>query len=316
MFKVKHLIILVFIAALGIAGCKSRFEKLRASNDVAKKYQEALRLYNKRDYSKALVLFEDLSQKYRGRAEAEDLNYYYSYTLYRLSDYTTARYQFKSFADTYPASKNAEEARYMAAYCYYLESPVFSLDQENTYKAIDALQLFINLYPTSDRAAAAGKYIADLRTKLEDKAFENAKMYLTTGPSNVDNYRAAVIALQNAQRDYPDIKYAEEMDFLMIRAQYLYAKNSYLFRQEDRFNEAISLYTAFADKYPDSPFSKDAKGLKADAEAGIVLTKQEIALNNNEQEKYRQMLIRTGKIKDTVSATPPNKSEITNIKNK
>jgi outer membrane protein assembly factor BamD len=315
MFKVKHLIILVFVAALGIAGCKSRFEKLRASNDVAKKYQEALRLYNKRDYSKALVLFEDLSQKYRGRAEAEDLNYYYAYTLYRLSDYTTARYQFKSFADTYPASKNAEEARYMGAYCFYLESPNFSLDQENTYKAIDALQLFINLYPTSDRAAAAGKYIATLRGKLEDKAFENAKMYLTTGPSNVDNYRAAVIALKNAQRDYPDIKYAEEMDFLMIKAQYLYAKNSYIIRQEDRYNEALALYTEFTENHPDSKYTKDAKLLKEDVEAGIVATKQELALYAADQEKYKQMLIRTGKLKDTVSTKPTN-ADNTNIKNK
>ncbi|PWS26690.1 outer membrane protein assembly factor BamD [Pedobacter yonginense] len=308
MFKVKHLIILVFVAALGMAGCKSRFEKLRASNDVAKKYQEALRLYNKRDYSKALVLFEDLSQKYRGRAEAEDLNYYYAYTLYRLSDYTTARYQFKSFADTYPASKNAEEARYMGAYCYYLESPTFSLDQENTYKAIDALQLFVNLYPTSDRAAAASKYIADLRGKLEDKAFENAKMYLTTGPSNVDNYRAAVIALKNAQRDFPDIKYAEEMDFLMIKAQYLYAKNSYVFRQEDRYNEATALYTEFNENHPDSKFAREAKQVKQDIDAGLIVTKQELADFAVEQAKYKEMLIRTGKLKDTTV----NKTDIKN----
>lgn len=315
MFKVKQLIILVFVATLGVAGCKSRFEKLRASNDVAKKYQEAIRLYDKRDFSKALVLFEDLSQKYRGREQAEGLNFYYAYTLYRLSDYTTARYQFKSFADTYPASKNAEEARYMAAYCFYLESPNFSLDQENTYKAIDALQLFINLYPTSDRAAAAGKYIATLRGKLEDKAFENAKMYLTTGPSNVDNYRAAVIALKNAQRDYPDIKYAEEMDFLMIKAQYLYAKNSYIIRQEDRYNEALALYTEFTENHPDSKYTKDAKVLKDDVEAGIVATKQELALYAADQEKYKQMLIKTGKLKDTVSTKPTN-ADNTNIKNK
>jgi len=310
MFKVKHLIILVFVAALGVAGCKSRFEKLRASNDVAKKNQEAIRLYNKRDYSKALILFEDLAQKYRGRDGAQTVQYYYAYTLYRVQDYTTARYQFKVFADTYPSDKQAEEARYMAAYCYYLESPNFSLDQENTYKAIDALQLFINLYPTSDRAAAAGKYIATLRGKLEDKAFENAKMYLTTGPSNIDNYRAAVIALKNAQRDYPDIKYAEEMDFLMIKAQYLYAKNSLVYRQEDRYNEALALYTEFTENHPESQYTKDAKQLKEDVEAGIVATKQEIALYNTEQEKYKKMLIRAGKIKDTAAAN--NKTDIKN----
>ncbi|MCZ4224489.1 outer membrane protein assembly factor BamD [Pedobacter rhodius] len=311
MFKVKHLIILVFVAAIGMAGCKSRFEKLRASNDVAKKYKEGIRLYNSRNFSKALILFEDLSQKYRGREQAEGLNFYYANTLYKLQDYTTARYQFKSFADTYPASKDAEEARYMAAYCYYLESPVFSLDQENTYKAIDALQLFINLYPTSERATAAAKYIAILRGKLEDKVFENAKMYLTTGPSNADNYRAAVIALKNAQRDYPDIKYAEEMDFLMIKSQYMYAKNSIPVRQEDRYNEATDLYNEFTEKYPKSIFINDAKQLKTDIDAGIALNKQEMAIFAADQAKYMEMLKRTGKIKDTTKV-----NNTTDIKNK
>jgi len=311
MFKVKHLIILVFVAAIGVAGCKSRFEKLRASNDVSKKYQEGIKLYNSRNYSKALILFEDLAQKYRGREQAEGLNFYYANTLYRLGDYTTARYQFKSFAETYPASKDAEEARYMAAYCYYLESPVFSLDQENTYKAIDALQLFINLYPTSERAAAAAKYIAILRGKLEDKVFENAKMYLTTGPSNADNYRAAVIALKNAQRDYPDIKYAEEMDFLMIKSQYMYAKNSIPIRQEDRYNEATDLYNEFIEKYPKSKFADDAKRVKSDIDAGIALNKQEMAIFAADQAKYMETLKRTGKVKDTTKV-----NNTTDIKNK
>ena len=182
MFKIKHVFFLSFmVIALSIAGCKSRFEKIRLSNDVAKKYQEAMRLYNKKDYSKALILFEDLSQKYRGRTEAEELNYHYALTLFNLKDYTTARFQFKYFADTYPTSKYAEECRYLGAYCFYLDSPDFTLDQENTYKAIDAMQLFINLYPRSERVEQASKYIADLRGKLEDKAYANAKMYYELG---------------------------------------------------------------------------------------------------------------------------------------
>lgn len=306
MFKIKQLLILSFtIVIIGLAGCKSRFEKIRLSNDVTKKYQEALRLYNKKDYSKALILFEDLNQKYRGRAQAEDLSYYYAYTLYRLDDYTTARYQFKQFADSYPASKNAEECRFMAAYCYYLDSPNYSLDQENTYKAIDALQLFINLYPKTDRAAQAAKYITDLRNKLEDKAFENAKLYLTTGKADINNYRAAVIALKNAQRDYPDIKYAEEMDFLVIKSQYLYALNSIPERQEDRFNEAIGYYNEFAENHPDSKFNKEAKQLKEDSQAGIVEAKRILAEYATLEAKYKEEMKKAEKkpIDTTVNKT-------------
>jgi len=298
MFKIKHALLLSFIIiALAIAGCKSQFEKIRLSNDVAKKYQEALRLYNKKNYSKALILFEDLSQKYRGRAEAEELNYYYALTLYKLRDYTTARYQFKSFADTYPTSKYAEECRYMSAYCYYLESPKFSLDQDNTYKAIDALQLFINFYPQSERAEEAAKYIAILRTKLEDKAYANAKMYYEIGGpgGNATNYRAAVIALKNAQVDFPDIKYAEEMDLLIIKSQMAYAKNSIEERQEDRYNEAITYADEFIEAHPQSKFADEARELKKDSESAIENAKRILAIKMADYEKYKAQAAKNAK---------------------
>ncbi|MFA6277349.1 MAG: outer membrane protein assembly factor BamD [Pedobacter sp.] len=309
MFKIKHLFILSFtIVLLSLAGCKSRFEKLRLSNDVAKKYQEGIRLYNKKDYSKALILFEGLAQKYRGTAEAEDLNYYYAFTLYRLKDYTTARYKFKEFADTYPASKNAEECRYMGAYCYYLDSPKSSLDQENTYKAIDALQLFINLYPKSDRATQAAQYIANLRGKLESKAFDNAKLYYDLGGYDITNYKSAVIALKNAQIEFPDIKYAEEMNLLIIKSQYMYAKNSYAVRQEDRFNEAIGYYKEFIEAYPNSKYAKEAKQLKDDSEAGIITARRLIAEEAALVAKYNALQKKGEKQKDSTT----NKVEIKN----
>jgi len=302
MFKIKHLLILSFtIIALTIAGCKSQFEKIRLSNDVAKKYQEAMRLYNKKNYSKAIILFEDLSQKYRGRAEAEDLNYYYSLTLYKLKDYTTARYQFKSFADTYPTSKYAEECRYLGAYCYYLESPIWSLDQENTYKAIDALQLFINFYPKSERAADASKYIADLRNKLETKAFNNAKLYYTLGGYDINNYKSAVIALKNAQIDFPDIKFAEEMDLLIVKSQFAYAKNSYETRQEDRYAEAITYADEFIESHPESKLLPEAQELKKDSQAGIDNAKRVLAEIAKDEAKYKAMMAKDAKLDSTTT---------------
>ncbi|SMD08696.1 outer membrane protein assembly factor BamD [Pedobacter africanus] len=308
MFKIKHVILFSFIViALSIAGCKSQFEKIRLSNDVKKKYEEAMRLYNKKNYSKALILFEDLSQKYRGRAEAEELNYHYAMTLYKLRDYTTARYQFKSFADTYPSSRYAEECRYMGAYCYYLDSPAPSLDQENTYKAIDALQLFINFYPKSERAADAAKYIGLLRAKLEDKAYANAKLYYDLGGYDVTNYKAAVIALKNAQIDFPDIKYAEEMDFLIIKSQFAYAKNSYETRQEDRFNEAITYADEFIEGHPQSKLVEDAKTLKKDSQTGIENAKKFLAQLAKDQEKYKAMLAKDAKSDSTKTIKTPIK---------
>lgn len=278
---------LCFLLFLG--GCKSKFEKLRASNNIAEKYQEAIKYYNNKKYSKALILFDELMVKYRGQAEAEDLYYYTAYTNYRLRDYTSARYHFKQFTDTYPNSGRTEECRFMGAYCYYLESPKASLDQEYTHRAIDAMQLFINLYPTSERAIEAGELIQNLRDKLEKKAFENAKYYLDMGLQ--DDYRAAVIAFDNVLREYPDTKYAEEMEYLSIKAQLLYAENSYLNRQEERFDYAIELFNRFESAYPESKFLKDAVGLKEDAQKGIAQAKKRLDAYNNalaEQQKLNE----------------------------
>jgi len=304
MFKIKRIFIFgLTLILLATAGCKSSFEKLRLSNDVLKKYQEAIRLYNKKDYSKALVLFEGLAQRYRGTAEAEELSYYYAFTLYRLKDYTTARYKFKEFADTYPGSVNAEECRYYAAYCYYLDSPSAPLDQENTYKAIDALQLFINFYPKSERAVQAAQYIANLRDKLETKAFNNAKLYYDLGGYDIAYYRSAVIALQNTQTDFPDIKYIEEIDFLIFKSQYMYAKNSYANHQEERYNEAIGYYNDFTEAHPNSKFDKEAKQLKAACESGIVAAKKILAEDAAISAKYRALENKDKKQKDTTANT-------------
>ncbi|MFN8407436.1 MAG: outer membrane protein assembly factor BamD [Sphingobacteriaceae bacterium] len=284
MFKNKRLLVFwVFLSlVVGISACKSKFDQLRASNDVTKKYQEALRLYNNKYYNKALLLFEDLVQRYRGRTEAEDLYYYYAYTNFKLKDYTTARYHFKVFAETYPNSPRAEECRFMSAKCYYLESPVYSLDQQNTVKAIDALQLFINLYPKSERVPAASKLIDDLRGKLELKSYMNAKLFLDLG-----DYKSAIIAFRNSTKDFPDTKYAEEMEFLSIKAQYLLAKNSFESKQEERFNEVIQLYADFSTKYPISKYLKEASQFKKSSEQGIFEV-QELLASENGKEKTQK----------------------------
>ncbi len=287
MFKNKlniSIIVLVFFM-IAFAGCKSKYEKLRASNDTAKKYREAVRLYEKKDYNKALGLFDDLVTKYRGTAEAEDLSYYFAYTHYKLRDYTTARYHFKTFADTYASSSKAEECRFMAAYCFYLESPTFSLDQENTIKAIEALQLFINLYPKSERVAEASKLISNLRDKLETKSYANARLFLDIG-----DFKSAVIAFRNSAREFPDTKYAEEMEFLTIKAQALYAKASFEIKQEERYNEAILLYTEFAQNYPASKYLKEAEEIKKNSEKAIIDVRKLIALQTAEMKAQEEKI--------------------------
>jgi outer membrane protein assembly factor BamD len=306
MFKKQLLIFssVMLLLIITLAGCKSKYEKLKASNDNAKKYQEAVKFYNKKDYGKALGLFEDLVARYRGRTGYEDLYYYYAYTNYKLKDYTAARYHFKTFADTYPSSSRAEECRFIAAYCFYLDSPTFSLDQENTLKAIESLQLFINLYPKSDRVTEASKLIQNLRDKLEEKAYANAKLYLAIG-----DFQSSVIAFNNMLRDYPDTKYAEELEYLIVKGQYEYARVSNERKQEERFSQTIAYADQFTEKYPASKYQKDVASLKSDSEHGIITAKRMLAeatINPRAAAKIAK--------KDTTATQPPSVKDRDNQK--
>lgn len=241
-------------------GCRSEYEKLKRSPDVAKKYEKAKEYYNKKDYYRALPLFEELVTIFRGTDEAETIYYYYAYCNYGMKDLLAARFHFKTFADTYPNSKYAEECRFMAAYCYYFESPTYSLDQENTYKAVEALQLFINLYPESERVKESNELIDKLRAKLELKSYDIAKLYY-----NIGDYKSAVISFRNSIDDFPDTKYREEMEFLMIKSSYLYAKNSVENKQMERYAETVKLFDTFVENYSSSEYMKDANGINRDA---------------------------------------------------
>jgi outer membrane protein assembly factor BamD len=295
---------LLIVLLFSVVGCKSKYEKLKASNDNAKKFQEGKRLYDKKEYAKALGLFETLLSRYRGTDGATDLFYLNAMANYKLKDYTAAAYHFNEFATSYPSDPRAEEARFLTAYCYYLDAPVFSLDQESTYKCIDKLQLFINLYPKSDRVAEASKLIQDLRDRLELKSYSNAKLYLIIGEN-----QSAVIAFGNTLRDYPDTKYAEELEYLTIKAQYEYAHQSREYRQEERYNQAIAFADQFFDKYPKSIYTAEAQKLRKDSQAGIIDVKKIIAEAAN-NEKLARKLAR----KDSVYT--PQRSETQDIHKK
>jgi outer membrane protein assembly factor BamD len=287
----------LLILLLVVAGsCKSKYEKLKASNDNTKKFAEGKRLYEKKQYSKALGLFETLLTRYRNQEGAEELFYLNAMTTYKLKDYTAASYYFKEYAKDFPSSIHAEEARFLTAYCLYLEAPIFSLDQANTLKSIEAMQLYINLYPKGEHVAEANKLVDELHGRLEEKAFANAKLYYVTG-----NYQAAVISFGNTLRDYPDTKYAEEIEYLNAKAQYQYARNSRETRQEERFEEAKNLAIGFVEKYPTSKYLKEVNGVKEDSENGIVNVRRIIAAAASDERLARKLARKDSVLNQTPS---------------
>lgn len=224
------------------------------STDMEAKYNAAVKYYEKKDYYHALQLFEELISVYRGTSKAEQSYFYYTYCTYYVDDFTMAAYHFNNFVQSYPTSSHAEEMQYMYAYCFYLDSPIPSLDQTSTSEAIDKFQIFINKYPESTRIPEANKMIDELRAKLEEKTFNNAKLYYRTG-----DFKAAIVAFANFQKDYSYSSYIEESMYYGLRASYEYATNSIDSKRVERLKAAKDEYQKLVDNFSQSRYLRDAE---------------------------------------------------------
>lgn len=254
--KKKYAILFLLTAALFSVLQSCKFQRLLKSNDNEKRYNAAMKYYEKKDYYHALQIFEELISVYKGSSRSEKMYFYFAKCYYETGEFATAAYHFNNFTVTFPNSEFAEEAQFMNAFCYYEDSPTYSLDQTNTYDAIRQFQLFVNKFPGSSRVQECNDYMDKLRFKLEYKEYQIAKLYYKTG-----NYGAAVVAFGNLIKDFPSTPYKEECLYLSVKSAYQYAKNSIESKKYERFKNAIENYYKLVDFFPASTHMKDAESI-------------------------------------------------------
>jgi outer membrane protein assembly factor BamD len=231
----------------------SGYEKILKSSDYNLKYRKAFQYYHREDYTRALGIFEQIATVFRGTSKADSVSFYQGMCAYKLENYTEAQYYFSSYAQTYAYNPLSEEAEYLAAYCLYKDSPVPSLDQDNTVKGIEAFSIFLRKHPESKYAEQTKLYLAELQDKLVEKSRLSAKLYYDMGM-----YKSSIIALKNSLEDYPNTKYREEMMWLILDSNFQLAENSVESKKKDRYQATIDEYYSFVSEFPQSRLKKDA----------------------------------------------------------
>jgi outer membrane protein assembly factor BamD len=245
--------LLVFLS-LFLFSCKSDFEKVRASGDVQFLTKKSLEYYNKAEYQKAQTVFELIMPSLKGQDILEEISYKYAYTHYYLKSYFSANFYFRSFANTFGNSKLREDAEFMAAFSDFKQSPKYRLDQDNTQKAIDGFQLFVNTFPESPRVKECNKLIDELRKKLEKKAFEEGSLYFS-----IEQYQSAIQVLENLLKDFPETPDAEEIRFKVLKSSYLWAENSIFEKKKERYQLVAEKHADFLSKFPKSKYKREAE---------------------------------------------------------
>ena len=151
MFKNRIVFGVLFAAAAVILSGCGGYEKLLKSRDFQKKYEMGVQYYEDGEYARAGTLFDQVANIFRGTTKADTVKYYQAKSYYGQKDYMMAGYYYSELSATYASSVYLEESDFMIGYCFYKQSPRAELDQQTTYKAITAMQMFLSKYPTSDR---------------------------------------------------------------------------------------------------------------------------------------------------------------------
>ncbi len=254
--KIRSLVYILGILLMGLTSCKSAYEQIRTSNDPAKILEAADGFFADEEYYKAQSLYEQIIPFYRGKAEAEQLFYNYTYTYFNQREYLLASYYFQNFTQTFYNSEKKEEMAFMSAYANYLLSPNPKLDQGPSLLAIEGLQSFINEYPNSPRVDECNKLMDELRQKLEQKSFDQGKLYY-----ELKNYQSAMSSLENTLKDFPETERAEELRYLIVKSSEELSMNSIYEKMQLRLEKTVELSNKFLKKHPRSDKKREIKSI-------------------------------------------------------
>jgi outer membrane protein assembly factor BamD len=288
MQKIKNLAYLLLFS-LVLFSC-GEYQKVLNKGTTEEQYKMATKMYESKNYSKALRLFEKVTPTYRGKPQMERIQFMVAQSNFNEKNYSISGYYFDRFAKNYPKSSKKEEAAFLSAYSYKLASPPFSLDPKDTNKALEAFQGFINTYPDSDKIDEANKHYKELRYKLQKKYFEIAKTYYRTAGYDLRNYKAAIQAFDNLLSDYLGSEFKEEALFYRLKAAHDFVLKSTLRRKSERIKDAIDAYDRLKRNFPESKFMEESNEMLAtmneeNKEVESLIAKQKEFKNNSIQKK-------------------------------
>lgn len=255
--KARDIIRLAVVAvAICVVGC-SPFNKLLKLNDSEQMYSAAIRYYEDGDFEHALQLLMEITPRYASTMRSDTIMYYTGCCYYKQGDFQTSGAIFDEYRNTYGRSPLLEDVEYMHAMGYYFSSPQPSRDQTTTLKAISAINEYMERYPSSPKMGVCEVRLEELKGKLYDKSYINARTYYKT-----ERYKAAIIAFKNALAEFPDTPHREEILYLTLDSSYQLASNSIPSLQVDRYLDAMDAYYNFISEFPESKHARSAERMQ------------------------------------------------------
>jgi outer membrane protein assembly factor BamD len=244
---VRNLALILAVSLVGAAGCSS--DETTRQLPAEERFRTAMALYEDGDYLEAIEEFKVVTLQFQGTSFADDAQFYMAECRFDREEFILAAFEYDVLLRTMPTSTFVPRARFQKATCYYSMSPNSYLDQENSRRAIDEYQAFIEYHPTDTLATVAESRIVEMNRKLAEKDFNNGLTYL-----KLDYNRAAIYYFDVVLEKFHDTPFAEPA--LLRKAE--------AFVGRKRFAEARETILKFLEKYPKSEYLEDATEIQKD----------------------------------------------------
>jgi outer membrane protein assembly factor BamD len=261
--------LMAFIAILW-AGCHSSKElEMLGAED---RFEVAKKKFDDGNYLDAIEDFRVITLEFPGSRVADSAQFYLAQSYFHRDQFILAASEYETLVRSMSTSKLVPEARFQIGICYYNLSPNSDLDQQYTYKALDAFQSFIEYHPTNPLVPQAEQKIQELNTKLAKKEYDAGVIYM-----HMEYYKAAERQFDFVLERYHDTDYAPLA--LIAKVEALIARKKYA--------EAKQEIGKFFERYPSSSLVERAKGLRDQIESSLQGRTDSKAGDNEASEKSR-----------------------------
>ena len=230
-------------------------KKINKENLTAESYFEyAKNLYDRGKYLDAITEFTVITLKYSGNPIVDDAQFYLAESHFKNEEFLIAVSEYQKVINDYPESVYVQGCFYKIGLSFYNLSQRPELDQEYTLKALRQFQIFIEAYPDSDLRPEADQRLFELRSKMARKQLLGGNVYRKMGI-----YDSALIYYNILLEKYYDTPSAERA---------MYWKGFCLYKLKE-YEEALTQFTVFVEKYPKSKFRGNAKSKISEIQSKI-----------------------------------------------
>jgi outer membrane protein assembly factor BamD len=233
-------------------GCGSSKDSTALTPD--ERWERAQSAFINEDYLDAIEDLKIITLQFQGSGYGDSAQMMLAESYYRRKEYILAQYEFENLIRSRAGSKLLPRARYKLGMCFYRLSSQSSLDQQNTRRAIDAFQTYIEYSPADSLVPDVEGKIRELNNKLAEREFTIAELYMT-----MEYYRAAVIYYDVVLEKFHDSDLADDAQLGKARAMFMRKK----------YPEARDEITRYLTRYPSSDRRGEGEKLQKDIETKL-----------------------------------------------